>query len=344
MDKNPYQENQQHASENLRLTLSFLSNLKIPLSPLNYRMGYDCIAGTNDTLRTSLENCPDKSDNERTKDIWNIYRRFYVQDHETLDIIRDGLRRIIFDIQGSAEKSGGNLSSYVTSLRSFSSILDSTTSPETIKAEIKKVIQFTQSTELSQRQFETQLTNMATEVETLRKELAQSKQESLKDTLTGIFNRKAFDDALHQAIKLNHNNSNEFCVLIADIDHFKKVNDTYGHVVGDKVIRFVASTLKRCTHEHDLSARIGGEEFAVLLPKKNLSDASSIAEKIRQAVSSGQLKDTQSGKTYGKVTVSIGVAQFHSDDIPEILIQRADDALYQAKGNGRNRVERAAGT
>jgi len=342
MDKNPYTEDQQKSSENLRLALSFLSNYKIPLSPLNYRMGYDCMAGNNEILKIALEDCVEKSDGKGAEDLWNIYRKFYVQDNETLDTIRDGLRRIITDMQGDVAQSGGDLASYVTSLHDFIGLLDSPTSPDEMKAEVEKVIKYTRSTELSQRQFETQLSHMAGEVEVLRKELALSREESLKDSLTGIFNRKAFDKALEQIIQTEHEEPSSFCILIADIDHFKQVNDSHGHIVGDKVIRFVATTLQRCTKEDDLAARFGGEEFAIILPKTNLNDAEIIAENIRQAVSSGRLKDTQNGKTYGKVTISIGIAQFLINDLPETLVQRADKALYQAKGNGRNRVEKAA--
>jgi len=296
----------------------------------------------NKTLKSALESCAKKPDQQRTEELWNLYRQFYIQDHDSLDTIRDGLRHIINNIQGNFEQSDGKLSNYVTSLHDFVGILNSSAPPDQMKAEVEKVIQYTRTTELSQREFENQLTHMAEEVEVLRKELAQSKQESLKDSLTGIFNRRAFDNALEQIIQTNHETSSSFCLLMADIDHFKKVNDTYGHLVGDKVIRFVASTLKHCTKENDLPARYGGEEFALILPETNLADAAIIAENIRKKISSGKLKNTQNGKTYGKVTISIGIAQFQKNDLSELLIERADKALYQAKENGRNRIEKAA--
>lgn len=130
-------------------------------------------------------------------------------------------------------------------------------------------------------------------------------------------------------------------MLLADIDHFKQFNDTHGHLVGDKVLRFVASTLKRCTKGKDYVARFGGEEFSIILPQTDMKGGSIVAEQIRNAVSSGDLKNNQTGESYGRITMSIGVGQYRSDDLPNCLVQRADIALYLAKERGRNRIEQA---
>jgi len=112
--------------------------------------------------------------------------------------------------------------------------------------------------------------------------------------------------------------------------------------VGDKVIRFVALSLKRCLKGKDMAARYGGEEFAVILPDTALKGAEVIAEQIRKAVSSGVLKDKKINEDYGRITISIGVAQFRSNELPHDLVRRADNALYLAKNRGRDRVEQAA--
>ena len=127
--------------------------------------------------------------------------------------------------------------------------------------------------------------------------------------------------------------------MIADVDHFKQVNDNYGHLIGDKVLRFVASTLKWCVKGKDLVARFGGEEFAVILLNTDMTGAYSVVEQIRRAVYAGKIKDMTSQKMLDQVTISIGIAQFDSSDLPNDLLQRADRALYQAKEKGRNRVE-----
>ena len=342
MNSKPYDDNFAKASEHLRMALALLSRHQIPPSPFNFRMGYDCVAGKNEELRAALENLVETPADITEEALWAIYRKFYVQDEQALEIMRDELRRIIVSIQKEFERSGGNLAGYTNTLGRFVDILDSSPSPEVISLEVNKVIEDTRSMEKSSQRLETQVSDILTDMEVLRKELAQVKEEAITDALTGISNRKAFDATLEHMIYDAREHKTPLCILLADIDHFKQFNDTYGHLVGDKVLRFVAATLKRCVKGGDIAARFGGEEFAVILPRTELTGAATVAEQIRKAISSGQLKDKTSGEAYGKITISIGIAQFFGSDLPYDLIHRADKALYLAKDRGRNRIERAA--
>ena len=180
------------------------------------------------------------------------------------------------------------------------------------------------------------------EVESLRKELQQVKEESLTDPLTGLSNRRAFDAEIEHHMVLAQEQKIPLSIMLIDIDHFKIFNDTYGHLVGDKVLRFLSATLKHCLKEKGIASRFGGEEFAVILPQTRLSDADAIAEQIRQSIASIELKDRVNSENYGNVTVSIGIAQCDMNERSDQLIQRVDEALYRAKGQGRNRVEKAA--
>ena len=342
MSSNRYEDNFAKASEHLRIALGLLSKHQIPPSPLNFRIGYDCVAGRNEELRVELEDLAAKSVDLSADDLWALYQKFYVQDEKALAVMRDELRRIIVSIQSEFERSGGNLAGYTNTLGRFVDILDSSPSPEVISLEVNKVIEDTRSMEQSSQRLETQVHDILTDMDVLRKELAQVKEEAVTDALTGISNRKAFDATLEHMIYDAREQKTPLCILLADIDHFKQFNDTYGHLVGDKVLRFVAATLKRCVKGNDVAARFGGEEFAVILPQTELAGAATVAEQIRKAVSSGQLKDKTSGEAYGKITISMGIAQFFGSDLPNDLIHRADKALYMAKDRGRNRIERAA--
>ena len=122
-------------------------------------------------------------------------------------------------------------------------------------------------------------------------------------------------------------------LIIFDIDHFKKINDTYGHKVGDEVLKALSKLIKKNIRKIDFAARWGGEEFVILAPETNVEGAKKLAEKLRQAV------ETYKFPTVGKVTISLGVAQLEPDEKPEDFIVRADMALYKAKEGGRNRVE-----
>lgn len=342
MTSNPYQDDFDRASEHLRIALSLLSRNKVPPSPMNFRIGYDCVAGANEQLKNDFVTLTAKPGNLSSDNLWELYRKHYVQDEKALETMREELRHIIVSIRSEFERSGGNLAGYTNTLGRFVDILDDSPSPEEISLEVNKVIDETRTMEKSSKRLETQVQDMLNDVEALRKELAQVKEESITDSLTGIANRKAFDATLEHAIYDSREHKTPLCLLLADIDHFKQFNDTYGHLVGDKVLRFVAATLKRCVKGNDIAARFGGEEFAVILPQTELPGAETVAEQIRRAVSSGQLKDKASGEAYGKITISVGIAQFFGSDLPNDLIHRADKALYLAKERGRNRIEKAA--
>jgi len=340
-DINPYTENFTQASEYLRLALALLTNCRISPSPLNFRLGYDAVSGKDETLRATFGKISRGSVEPSQDDLWTLYQQTYEQDDQAVGNMRQELRRMITNVQSQFEHSGNDLSSYVQTLNQFAGVLDGSASPEKMAVEVDKVIQHTHSTEESQKQSALNLANIAAEVSSLRNELEQVRQESLTDALTGISNRKAFDTMLEQNILQHREEHAPFSLLLADIDHFKQFNDTYGHLVGDKVLRFVAASLKRCLKGNDVVARFGGEEFTAILPKTGLDSAAIVAEQIRQAVSAGSLKDKASQESYGRVTISIGVAQFVPDDLPNILIARADQALYLAKEQGRDRIEKA---
>lgn len=159
-----------------------------------------------------------------------------------------------------------------------------------------------------------------------------SYQNSIRDPLTRLYNRSFFYDTLNQQLS-KVNAQHPLSVLVSDLDHFKRINDNYGHVVGDKVIQFAASVLENHSRVDDAAARIGGEEFALLLVNTGEEDAQAIAERIRQAVSVEQSHLPE------RMTISMGVYTTRNASVSaEECVQRADAAMYEAKNSGRNRV------
>jgi diguanylate cyclase (GGDEF)-like protein/hemerythrin-like metal-binding protein len=155
------------------------------------------------------------------------------------------------------------------------------------------------------------------------------------DALTGVLNRMGFNEAMSRELARARRYGQALSVAIADIDHFKKVNDEFGHPVGDQVLVRTANLLKSCVRESDTVARWGGEEFVVIAPMTTEAGVASLAEKLRSIMSTTHLGPKE------PVTASFGVAELKPDDTVETLLHRADAALYQAKQSGRNRVCRS---
>ena len=162
-------------------------------------------------------------------------------------------------------------------------------------------------------------------------------QQALTDGLTGAYNRRWLDQMLPRLLQRSDGDSLPFCVLMIDVDHFKNFNDCYGHAVGDDVLRLVAETLIKNVRPIDLVARYGGEEFCILLPETDLQSGVGAGERTRKAIHETLLCDS-SGTSIPNITISAGLAERRPGESAEALLERADQALYQAKSQGRDRV------
>lgn len=158
---------------------------------------------------------------------------------------------------------------------------------------------------------------------------------ALTDGLTGMQNRRFFDDALREYIAEFRRIGKPVGLMILDLDHFKSINDTHGHDVGDEVLRAVAGCLKGMTRYHDVVARLGGEEFAVVTPNMDIELLRKFAERIRKGVANLTILN---GNVRLKVTTSVGLAVWEDSETAEAFYRRADKQLYEAKRQGRNRV------
>lgn len=173
------------------------------------------------------------------------------------------------------------------------------------------------------------------EVDSLKQQLEMSYKEARTDPLTGIGNRRAMDKFL--AEQLDETSVDSFSCIILDIDYFKRINDQHGHTVGDSVLRFIAKLLQKSCKGQDFVGRLGGEEFILLLPNTSAGDAYAFAEKLRKLLQDTNLKLRNTQNTL-KFTASIGVSTYRKGEAVTDFMNRADNALYVAKGTGRNRV------
>jgi diguanylate cyclase len=172
----------------------------------------------------------------------------------------------------------------------------------------------------------------------LKEKLIKAEHDATRDSLTGLSNRRMFDTALMQTANQSNQDQSAFALLLLDIDHFKKFNDTYGHTVGDNVLRLVGRLLFEQVKGRDMAARYGGEEFAIILAGAGLSDGMTVAEQIRATLERRPIVNRHSGQSFGVVTCSIGAGVYRSGEPIGDLVDRVDQALYRAKREGRNVV------
>ena len=203
---------------------------------------------------------------------------------------------------------------------------------------VETVVLATRHMEAKTRQLEAELDRSAAEIRALRQGLETFKREAMTDPLTGLFNRRAFDEKLRQAAAVAMETDSELCLFLSDIDNFKNLNDSWGHQVGDAVMQLIANCLKETLRPIDTAARFGGDEYAAILPGLSIAEAHAVAEKTRELVGRKILKDVKTGTPIGRLSVSIGVTSYALSEQLDDLVRRADRALYTAKEAGRNRV------
>jgi diguanylate cyclase len=178
----------------------------------------------------------------------------------------------------------------------------------------------------------------SSELDKIRDSLEQAEERSKTDTLTGLANRRALDEFFRLAQMRAMESGEPLSAFMIDIDHFKKFNDTYGHQVGDQVLKLTAAVLREHVRDNDLAARYGGEELMAVLPGTNLEACRQIAERVRTVIAERRIRRRTTGEEIGSITISIGVAEFRLGESEDNLIERCDRALYLAKREGRNRV------
>lgn len=322
-------------AEHFRLSLSKLGQLKLPVTPINYALIYYYISGQNVDLNSILDDLFEDSANwtdEMASELFSQYVCRCGSEHNNplvreLSMTIAQILGMVIDLSGKTALSGDNLESHLE-------VLASSQSPKMILDVASDIIAETRTFVDETRKFESSLQQTTEEIEQLKTKLDSAQQQATIDALTGLNNRRGFDAALSDSIS----NKRDFCLLILDIDHFKAVNDTHGHLVGDKVLAGVAKQLSNMVRGNDYLARYGGEEFAIILPDTPVTGAYTVAESIRNTVDRLRLKHSATGKKIGKVTVSIGMACYLPKESSEDFIGRCDSALYRAKAEGRNRT------
>jgi len=250
----------------------------------------------------------------------------------------DKISAEIKTVMTSLARSANQSSQYNETLDTFSGSLRGSASIDQIKSAVARVAAETRVMAEQNQRLQGQLAQSTQQLTEMRYNLDEVRKASMSDALTGIGNRKYFDIEIKKAINDAIENDAPLSILMCDIDFFKKFNDTYGHLIGDEVLRLVAKTLVENLKGRDIIARYGGEEFVILLPQTTLQDAERVANQLRSILSTKQVRRRRTNETLGVVTISMGATQYAPKEDGETFIGRADTALYEAKQTGRNKV------
>ena len=273
-------------------------------------------------------------------DLEQIYET-YLSHIKTTDRIDKVGARVIGEIDDVMRLIGdalGMSASYDASLCGASEKLADAESRDQVKTIVELLVKSTREMRDTNKALKERLMLSMAEISNLQQSLEAIRAESLTDPLTGLGNRKYFDRSIEMAVQNAIATNEPLSLLMFDIDHFKSFNDSFGHLTGDQVLRLVGMSLKQTIKGQDITARYGGEEFTVVLPNTALRQALTVADHIRRAVMSKELKKKSTGEILGRVTISVGVSMLKPGDDTDALIERADACLYAAKRNGRNRV------
>jgi diguanylate cyclase len=335
-----YKQTSQQSAELLRLALAQIGQHDAAANPTTYAVWYEHVSGTNPRLSTDLDKCLQAEPRLGDATIERLYREYIAEiDEATAERVRERFSRVMAELSQSAARTGDSADTFGERLNQLNRTLAQADAP-TLASQLAETMASTAQMQSSVAALRQQVTSSHHEIETLRSELERTREDAVRCPLTKVLNRKGFDQRLREMLDPQHTPARSSCLILIDIDHFKKVNDNHGHLLGDRVLAALGEVLRTSVQALPgvSVARYGGEEFAVLLPGRSLDEATALAEVVRASAKGMKIKQRTSDKVLGTVTVSAGVAALQADDDEAALIARADAALYRSKQEGRDRV------
>jgi diguanylate cyclase len=334
-----YSRERAASGEILRLALQKMASHPAAFTPPNYAVWYEYLTGINPALSEAMNKMLDGNVPLDDDAVEKLHAK-YVSGHsaDVQEVLREDIQKLLSQLAGFTAETDRQALHFGSSLQNYGDALKGNLDAAGLDSLINNMAGDTDKMRGSMQQLQAQLAASKQEVEKLNQELESARGEALTDPLTGVLNRRGFETRTQAVFADRSATEKGLCLLMLDIDHFKKINDTYGHLFGDKVICAVANTLKSKVKGQDAIARLGGEEFAVLLPETNLTGAFAVAEQIRQSIENGKIRRLDNNGQIGGITISVGIASHTKGGGLTELMDRADKALYASKQGGRNRT------
>lgn len=328
------------ASDFADSALAKLKALGIPANPDNFTVFFTYSADKSPALTAHINKLLKSNEPFTAEHCRNIHAQYFgMGDHgEILTSISGKIESAVNNVIRAVSQAGGDATRLTKELNQISGQLGDSTVARKLRSTIQEILSETQNMLKKTKHLEKRLRSSSYEIAILKQDLEDVRRDATTDSLTGLANRMKFDAALQAMTTIADLEGQALCLVMCDIDHFKRFNDNFGHQIGDIVLKLVSRALTESIKGRDMAARYGGEEFAILLPQTDLQGARIVAQHVRTTISSKPIVMKSTGSKLGTITLSYGVARLHGGESPEDLIKRADEALYLAKRTGRNRV------
>lgn len=334
-----YTETKEQSAELLRRTLALLGQHDACFNPVSFTVWYEFAAGTNARLTQAIEQAMATEPRLGDATTIRLYQEFVADaDQAVVQNVSNQFQHMMAGVAESAQQTGHQASSFGEQLTGLTTALQHNDAAA-LSLRVAETLAGTAQMQSSVLLLHQQVTASRHEIERLQSDLARARNEAMLDPLTQILNRQGFDKQLASMLLKPVEPDSAHCLVMLDIDHFKRVNDTHGHVMGDRVIQAVGSVLRSCVPDKTHAvARFGGEEFAILMPSSTLAQSVATAELVRQRTKAMKLRDRRTQEVVLTVSISGGVASMLPGDDAQDLIERADGALYKSKQSGRDRI------
>ncbi|MDD5586247.1 MAG: GGDEF domain-containing protein [Alphaproteobacteria bacterium] len=334
------EEDKLQADKWARESLEHLSRDGLAPMPENFAVYYAYHSGSDGNLKMAMDALLHQFGRLTQQQCSTLYQNHLSleAEHKALTTATANIENELSRVMLAIDQTTAGTQKYDKSLNTFSGSLQSSPSMDQIREAVARVANETRAMAEQNQRLQSQLTQSTQQLTEMRYNLDVVRKDSLRDPLTEIGNRKYFDAELARATTEAAETGMPLSMLMIDIDYFKKFNDSYGHLIGDQVLRLVARTLIENLKGRDVIARYGGEEFVILLTNTNVASAEKVANQLRISLGSKQIKRKNTNETLGVVTISLGAAEYFPKEPLDGFIARADAALYDAKQTGRNKV------